>query len=93
MHNDSGEEYAAMKLLRNVSLGLIALAFVFVQTGRSFAEYPDKPIRLLLPFPAGGAVDIVARVMAATMAEDLGKPASLRPMPSPSHRPTATRCC
>ena len=74
MHDDSGEEYAAMKLLRNVSLGLIALAFVFVQTGRSFAEYPDKPIRLLLPFPAGGAVDIVARVMAATMAEDLGKP-------------------
>ena len=74
VHNDSGQEYAAMKLLRGMSLALMALAFVFVQTGRSFAEYPDKPIRLLLPFPAGGAVDIVARVMAATMAEDLGKP-------------------
>ena len=70
VHNDSGQEYAAMKLLRGMSLALMALAFVFVQTGRSFAEYPDKPIRLLLPFPAGGAVDIVARVMA----EDLGKP-------------------
>ncbi len=74
VHNDSGQEYAAMKLLRGMSLALMALAFVFVQTGRTFAEYPDKPIRLLLPFPAGGAVDIVARVMAATMAEDLGKP-------------------
>ncbi len=40
----------------------------------SCAEYPDKPIRLVLPFPAGGAVDIVARVMAAKMADDLGKP-------------------
>jgi tripartite-type tricarboxylate transporter receptor subunit TctC len=40
----------------------------------AFADYPDKPIRLLLPFPAGGAVDIVARVMTAKMSEDLGKP-------------------
>ena len=63
-----------MKVLRSVSLALLALAFLFVQTGRGFAEYPDKPIRLLLPFPAGGAVDIVARVMAAQMAEDLGQP-------------------
>ena len=38
------------------------------------AEYPDKPIRLYVPFPAGGAVDIVARVVAAKIADDLGKP-------------------
>jgi tripartite-type tricarboxylate transporter receptor subunit TctC len=37
-------------------------------------EYPDKPIRLLLPFPAGGAVDIVARVVTSRMAEQLGRP-------------------
>ena len=46
---------------------LTALAFVFPQTGPVRAEYPERPIRLLLPFPAGGAVDIVARVMAAKM--------------------------
>jgi tripartite-type tricarboxylate transporter receptor subunit TctC len=40
----------------------------------SFAEYPERPIRLLLPFPPGGAVDIVARVMTAKMSEDLGQP-------------------
>ena len=39
-----------------------------------FAEYPERPIRLLLPFPAGGAVDIVARTMTAKMSDDLGKP-------------------
>ena len=43
-------------------------------TGQACADYPEKPIRLLLPFPAGGAVDIVARVVAAKMADDLGKP-------------------
>jgi tripartite-type tricarboxylate transporter receptor subunit TctC len=49
------------------------LALLLTQTVSCFAEYPDRPIRLLLPFPAGGAVDIVTRVMAAKMSEDLGK--------------------
>jgi tripartite-type tricarboxylate transporter receptor subunit TctC len=38
------------------------------------ADYPERPIRLLLPFPAGGAVDFVSRLVAARMADDLGKP-------------------
>jgi tripartite-type tricarboxylate transporter receptor subunit TctC len=38
------------------------------------AQYPDKPIRLLLPFPAGGTVDLVARLVSAQMAEELGRP-------------------
>jgi tripartite-type tricarboxylate transporter receptor subunit TctC len=38
------------------------------------ADYPEKPIRLILPFPAGGAVDFVARLVAARMADDLGRP-------------------
>jgi tripartite-type tricarboxylate transporter receptor subunit TctC len=58
---------------RPVALALTALTIIFTQTGPSRAEYPDRPIRLLLPFPAGGAVDIVTRVMAAKMGEDLGK--------------------
>jgi tripartite-type tricarboxylate transporter receptor subunit TctC len=40
---------------------------------RSFAEYPEKPIHLVLPFPAGGAVDFVARLFAAKLVDDLGK--------------------
>jgi len=42
--------------------------------GAAQAPYPDKPIRLLLPFPAGGAVDIIARVTTAKMSDELGKP-------------------
>jgi tripartite-type tricarboxylate transporter receptor subunit TctC len=37
------------------------------------AEYPDRPIRLLLPFPAGGVVDLVARLVTARMADGLGR--------------------
>ena len=38
------------------------------------AQYPERPIRLILPFPAGGAVDHVARLVTARMAEELGRP-------------------
>jgi tripartite-type tricarboxylate transporter receptor subunit TctC len=53
---------------------LLALALLLAAGGPAAADYPDKPIRLLLPFPAGGAVDFVARLVAARMADDLGRP-------------------
>jgi tripartite-type tricarboxylate transporter receptor subunit TctC len=55
-------------------LALLVALFASVGPCTAQARYPDKPIRLLLPFPAGGAVDIIARVMTAKMSEDLGKP-------------------
>src|SRR4051812_42620599 len=53
---------------------LLPLVMWLAGAGASFADYPERPIRLVLPFPAGGAVDIVARTMTAKMSEDLGKP-------------------
>src|SRR4051812_29974570 len=52
----------------------LALLLWFAGTAVGLAEYPERPIRLLLPFPPGGAVDIVTRAMTAKMSEDLGKP-------------------
>lgn len=37
------------------------------------AAYPDKPIRLIVPFPAGGGVDAVARTVSQKFAEVLGQ--------------------
>ena len=37
-------------------------------------RFPERPIRLILPFLAGGAVDHVARLVTARMAEELGLP-------------------
>jgi tripartite-type tricarboxylate transporter receptor subunit TctC len=40
----------------------------------AFAAYPDKPIRLIVPFAAGGNADFVARLCAEGMRESLGQP-------------------
>ena len=63
-----------MTFVRTAVLLTLAAGFAAAGTAPALAQYPDRPIRLLLPFPAGGAVDIVARIVAAKMSEDLGKP-------------------
>jgi len=63
-----------MTCFRIHALALTATCCLLSAMGQTRADYPEKPIRLLLPFPAGGAVDIVARVVAAKMADDLGRP-------------------
>lgn len=37
-------------------------------------EYPNKPLRFIVPFPPGGIVDIAGRVMGQKMSESLGQP-------------------
>jgi tripartite-type tricarboxylate transporter receptor subunit TctC len=40
----------------------------------ALAQYPDRPIKVITPFPPGGAVDVVTRLVTERMAADLGKP-------------------
>jgi tripartite-type tricarboxylate transporter receptor subunit TctC len=59
-----------MLLLRRA---LIAGAALLLSCGTALAQYPDKPLRLVVPFPPGGPTDLIARVVAAGMATELGQ--------------------
>ncbi|MDO8704422.1 MAG: tripartite tricarboxylate transporter substrate binding protein [Sulfuricaulis sp.] len=37
------------------------------------AEYPDKPIRIVVPYPPGGGTDVVARILAQRLGDKLGQ--------------------
>lgn len=51
---------------------IIALAALFAAP--ALAQYPARPIRLIIPIPPGGAPDIAARVVGQKLSEQLGQP-------------------
>ncbi|VTU35924.1 Argininosuccinate lyase [Variovorax sp. PBL-H6] len=63
-----------MKLKRSSFLRAGALALCATAWPAAFAQqsYPNKPIRLIVPFPASGATDLFARTLSQKMGEKLG---------------------
>jgi tripartite-type tricarboxylate transporter receptor subunit TctC len=50
-----------------------ALMLMFAVSGAMAQVYPTKPVRMIVPFPAGGATDIVGRLIAQKLAEGWGQ--------------------
>ena len=61
-----------MHINNSLRRGAIALGLALA-TGLSFAAYPDKTIHLVVPFPAGGSTDLVARAVAVDLGAALGQ--------------------
>jgi tripartite-type tricarboxylate transporter receptor subunit TctC len=62
----------ARQIIRTVFAGLAGVALV-ATAPCAFADYPNRAIHIVVPFPAGGATDVAARTIAHQMSLSLGQ--------------------
>jgi tripartite-type tricarboxylate transporter receptor subunit TctC len=58
----------------HLCLALICSSSIAADPATEIANYPTKPIKFILPFPAGGGTDNLARIMAPKLTQILGQP-------------------
>jgi tripartite-type tricarboxylate transporter receptor subunit TctC len=52
----------------------LCTALVALSPLAALAQYPDRPVKLIVPFPPGGGTDAAARIIAGAMSDQLGQP-------------------
>jgi tripartite-type tricarboxylate transporter receptor subunit TctC len=61
-------------MIRFVALALFAAAAATPAAAQSAGDYPNRPIRIVVPFPPGGPADLITRFVGQKMSEDFGQP-------------------
>jgi tripartite-type tricarboxylate transporter receptor subunit TctC len=61
--------FQAGRLCRSI----VQLALVLGFSGMVHAAYPDRPIKLVVPYPPGGATDVIGRILAKNLGDSLGQ--------------------
>jgi tripartite-type tricarboxylate transporter receptor subunit TctC len=62
-----------MRLLRNLVPGLVLLCSVIALPAVAQSDYPNKPIKWIVPYPPGGTTDLLARLMGQWLSQRLGQ--------------------
>lgn len=61
------------RILKKLALGMAGMAAAFAVTP-AFAEWPEKPITIIYPWPAADPTSVVMRTIGAMVAQELGQP-------------------
>jgi tripartite-type tricarboxylate transporter receptor subunit TctC len=62
-----------MRLLSKLVPGLVLLCSVLALPAAAQSDYPNKPIRWIVPYPPGGTTDLLARLMGQHLSQKLGQ--------------------
>ncbi len=68
---------SALTLLSGLALSLSLIGLLTTAPAAMAQTFPSKPIRLVCPFPPGGAVDIASRAIAQELSKNLGQPVTV----------------
>jgi tripartite-type tricarboxylate transporter receptor subunit TctC len=60
---------------------ILAALLAALLSGGALAQYPNKPIRLIVPFPPGGAAELGARIFTQPLSQALGQPVIIETKP------------
>lgn len=71
-------------LLREMGKWVCAMTLVLLSAVFAQADYPERTVTLVVPYPAGGSTDIGARIIADRMSEHLGQPVIVENRPGAS---------
>ena len=69
----------------SVQMLLTLMATILIGIPTSYAQsYPNRPIKLIAPFPPGGTSDVLGRLIAQKLSESLGQPVIVENRPGAS---------
>src|SRR5580765_6750488 len=67
--------------MRRFNLALVAFLAMIAASNSHAQNYPNRPIRLIVPFAAGGAVDVLARLLGGKLSDQLNQPVIIENKP------------
>src|SRR6185503_5001782 len=64
----------ALRSGENMRIRRFSLVLLFAAASAMAQDYPSRPVKVIVPFPPGGAPDLVGRTLAHRLIERLGQP-------------------